>query len=215
MKYSTRHIFTLFGLSALLWTGCSSDTTSVVADDEEDVGVIVSSSASNVKSSSSNKNSNVSSSSQVDKDDNAPESSSSATYAEEADEAVVQEILSNETFNETNVKKLEDEFGPEEFEVNKYTIFFATMNPASKEGENVTLYFDGLEKYANEHLMVYYLPDDFDYNRAAISGGEATLVFRGFIGEHLQEDAFPENDTSLTHTQFTEDVDDVIRTGLL
>ena len=199
----------------MLWTGCSSDTTSVVADDEEDVGVIVSSSASNVKSSSSNKSSNASSSSQVDKDDNVPESSSSATYAEEADEAVVQEILADEAFNETNVAKLEDKFGPEEFEISKFTIFFATMNPASQEGENVTLYFDGLERLANVYLMVYYLPNDFEYNSGAISGGDAILAFKGSIDAHLEEDAFPESDTTLTHTQFTKEVDDVIRTGLM
>lgn len=201
MKLSAKYLFSMLGLSTAFLIGCSSDTTSTNVEDDEDEIV-------SEKPNSPDKEQKSSSSS-------SPESSSSKTYKEESDKAFVQEILSNESFNETNVQKLEDEFGPEEFEVSKYTIFFATMNPASREGENVTLYFDGLEKYANEHLMVYYLPDDFDYNSAAISGGDAILAFRGFIGDHLQEDAFPENDTSLTHTQFTEEVDDVIRTGLL
>ncbi len=191
--------FTIICLSALIWTSCSTATVPNIEEneDDEDIG-LVSSSSDVVKSSSS---------SEI--------SSSSVTYKEEADSTVVQEILSDSNFNKTNVEKLEDVFGPEEFEINKYTIFFATMNPASKKGENVTLYFDGLFKYANRYLLVYYLPDDFDYNSGAISGGEAILAFKGEIGEHLLEDAFPETDSTLTHTQFTNEVDDVIRTGLM
>lgn len=212
--------FTTICLSALIWTGCSTATKPNIEDPEDDDAIsLVSSSSANAKSSGSSKTSSSSgtvknsSSSKTPSESNT--SSSSVSYKEEADSVVVQEILADTNFGKTNVEKLEDEFGPEEFKVNKYIVFFATMNPASREGENVTLYFDGLEKYANEHLMVCYLPDDFDYNSGAISGGKATLAFRGFIGEHLQEDAFPENDTLLTHTQFTNEVDDVIRTGLL
>ncbi|PWJ57817.1 MULTISPECIES: hypothetical protein [unclassified Fibrobacter] len=212
--------FTIICLSALIWTGCSTATKPLIEDDEDDDDIsLVSSSSANEKSSGSSKTSSSSgtvknsSSSKTPSESNTP--SSSVTYKEEADSVVVQEILADTNFGKTNVEKLEDTFGPEEFDIKKYTIFFATMNPASKEGENVTLYFDGLFKNDNRYLLIYYLPDNFDYNSRAISGGEAILAFKGGISEHLQEDAFPETDSTLTHTQFTNEVDDVIRTGLM
>lgn len=207
MNFTVKHILPLLGITAMLMTGCGSHTHTIYIGEEDEDIEETSSTSQKTKSSSSQKTSSVSS--------QKPTSSSSVTYKEETDRATVQEILSNNDYNKTNVEKLEDEFGPEEFGIKDYTIFFATMNPASKKGENVTLYFDGLEKYINAYLLVYYLPDDFDYNSAAISGGEAILAFKGGIGEHLEKDAFPENDTTLTHTQFTTEVDDVIRTGLM
>lgn len=205
--------FTTICLSALIWTGCSTATKPNIEDPEDDDAIsLVSSSSENTKKSSSSK---TPSSTESKTSSSSNTSSSSVTYKEEADSVVVQEILADTNFGKTNVEKLEDTFGPEEFDIKKYTIFFATMNPASKEGENVTLYFDGLFKNDNRYLLIYYLPDNFDYNSRAISGGEAILAFKGGISEHLQEDAFPETDSTLTHTQFTNEVDDVIRTGLM
>ncbi len=164
------------------------------------------------KKSSSSK---TTSSSEDDADDiETDRSSSSAKYVEEADSVVVNELLENDDYNQTNVPSYAETFSDEEFNVSSYTIFFATMDSASVAGEEISFYFDGLEKNQNKYILVYYLPEDFNYNSAAVSGGEATLMFKGLIENHLNEDTYPSAETELTHCQFVTDIDDVIHTGL-
>jgi len=240
LKFMGRCLMKKFALvpaflaSFMLVAACSSPTVSVDDGDDDDKDVV---SGNDVKSSSSvnkaaSSNSEDESPNSVDGESSSSsaddasssgaaeeESSSSVTYVEEADTAVVQELLTDSVSNETNVETYEIPYHEDEFQISQYTVFFATMNPASVKDETITVYFDGLNKNANKYLLVYYLPDDFDYNSAAVSGGEATLVFKAPIKAHLADDVYPEDvypddEFALTHCQFTSGIDDVIHTNL-
>lgn len=200
------------GLGALFMSACDSTNGSLVEFSEEDEKPVTLSSSS--ESSAGGK-----SSGKVQSSSSVKQSSSSIKYKEEADSSVVQDLLDDPVNDETNVKVYEDPFSQDDFKIAKYMVFFATMNPSSVKGEEITFYFDGLPKNDNKYIQLYYLPDDFDYNSAAVSGGEAVLVYKGLIRDHLARDLYPEDvypedtATGLTHCQFTSAIDDVIHTS--
>ncbi|SHK63140.1 hypothetical protein [Fibrobacter sp. UWEL] len=132
-------------------------------------------------------------------------------------EKAVEQMFNDSTFNKSNVAAYTLDFDEHQFSVSSYIVFFATMDTAAVEGERLTMYFDGLweqkdpKKY--RYISVYYLPDDFDYNRGTMTGGTATLAFRAPVTIQ-NPNRYPDNDTTLYHSGFSTKVDDVIHTGL-
>lgn len=132
-------------------------------------------------------------------------------------EAAVPYMLKDSVYKLSNVDAYKGDFNEHEFDVSSYILFFATVDSAAVEGELLTMYFDGLWEQKNpakyRYISVYYLPEDFDYNRAVLTGGEATLAFRAPVTIQ-NPNKYPDNDTTLYHSAFTKEIDDVIHTGL-